>query len=54
MTKNLLVAAKIIRIYLIETTQFCGLYKIGLAFFAFSMMCGGFFNLLWKEKEKNQ
>jgi hypothetical protein len=46
MTKNLLVAIKILRIILIGTTQFCGLYKIGLIFFAFSAIFNVFIQFI--------
>jgi hypothetical protein len=35
MTKNLLVAAKILQLILKGTTEFCGLHKIGSQFYHF-------------------
>jgi hypothetical protein len=52
MTKNLLVAAKILQLILTGTTQFRGLYKVGFEFFAFSIFSSGFYHLSVKEKEK--
>jgi hypothetical protein len=53
MTKNLPFAAKNLRIILIETTQFCGLYKILWHFLHFSIFSNEFYKMLVKRKREN-
>jgi hypothetical protein len=53
MTKNLLSTAKILKINLIETKQFCGLYKISLEIFAFFYNLWCILQPISKKKRKN-
>jgi hypothetical protein len=53
MTRNLLGAAKILQLILSDSTQFCGLYKIGFTIFIiFLHFLVKFTSCQIKEKEK--
>jgi hypothetical protein len=45
MINNLLFAVLILKIFLAETTQFCGLHKIGFIILSFSTFSSAFYML---------